>query len=106
MDDRELDALLHQALAPPSGAADPGFVAGVDRAVAEVERFRRWKAGLRRRLVSEGLTISALGGSLAFIVRAPPVGEALVAAPGLLWSAGLSLVLLWVMVRGRSGLLA
>lgn len=106
MDDTRLDSLLGEMLAPPSGPPDLAFVARVDRAVAEAERFRRWQAAFRRQLVTEALTLFALAGSLAFLLRVPAVGEALAAAPGLFWPAMLSLLLLWGLIRGRPRLLA
>lgn len=106
MDDSELDSLLRAALAPPEGPADRAFVVRVDRAVAEAERYRRWRAGLRRQLVTEALALGAVGGSLAFIAQVPEVREALDRAPGLAWSALLAMFLIWMLVRGRGGALA
>jgi hypothetical protein len=106
MDDPRLDALLGEMLAPPSGLPDLAFVARVDRAVTEAERYRRWQAAFRRQLVTEALTLAALAGSLAFLARAPAVAEALAAAPGLFWPALVSLLLLWALIRGRPRLLA
>jgi hypothetical protein len=106
MDDTELDVLLSEALAPPAGPADRGFVAKVDRAVAEADRYRKWRAGLRRQLASEALALAAVGGSLVSVAQVAEVREALSAAPGLAWPALLSLLLFWMLVRGRGDALA
>ncbi|HEY0414593.1 MAG TPA: hypothetical protein VGD66_15780 [Allosphingosinicella sp.] len=106
MDDADFDALLREALAPPGRPADRGFVLGVERAVAEAERYRRWRSALVRQFVTEGLAVGAIAGSLAFIAQVPEVRGALDQAPGLMWSALLSLFLFWLLVRGRGGAFA
>ena len=106
MDDAELDLLLREALAPPERPADRGFVMQVDWVVAEAERFRRWRAGLVRQLVTEALALAAVAGSLVFVSQVPQVSDALAAMPGLVWPAVLALFLVWLLVRGRSGALA
>jgi hypothetical protein len=100
--DRALDALLAGALAPAERSPDRRFVARVDRAIAEVERYRSARARLLRRLASEALAIGALAASLAVLARAPAVRQALVEAPSLAWPLLLSVLVLWVIVsRGR-----
>ena len=106
MDDAELDTLLQAALAPPDRPADRGFVVRIDRAVAEAERYRRWRSRLRRQLATEGLALGAVAASLAFVAQAPEVGALLDRAPDLAWPALLGLLLLWMLMRGRSDLLA
>ena len=106
MDDRQLDSLLSAALAPPEGPADRDFVVWVDRAIAESERYRRWRAALRRQLVTEALALGAVAGSLALIAQVPEVGTALARAPGLIWPVLLAILLFWTLVRGRSGAFA
>jgi hypothetical protein len=107
MDDAQLDAMLGRALAPPERPVDTAFVARVEREVAEFERYRRWRAALRRRLVSEGLAAAALAGSLVFLAQVPELRAILVQAPGLGWPAVLGLLLFWVLiVRGRPARLA
>lgn len=106
MDDAELDALLQAALTPPERPADRHFVVRVDRAVAEAERYRLWRARLRRQLATEGLALGAVAASLAFVAQVPEVGALLDRAPGLAWPALLALLLFWMLVRGRSNLLA
>lgn len=106
MDDPALDRLLREALAPPERAADRGFVVRVERAVAEAERYRRWRAALVRQLAGEALALAAVAGSLIFIAQAPAVRDALDKAPGLGWSALLALFLFWMLVRGRGGVRA
>jgi hypothetical protein len=99
--DPEFDALLHTALAPPERPIDAGFVARVDRAVAEGERYRRRRASLLRQLGSEALAVAALGASLVYVAQAPAVQSALATTPELVWPALLSLLLLWILMRGR-----
>jgi len=106
MDDSELDLILREALAPPERPADRPFVVRVDRAVAEAERYRRWRAGLVRQLITEALALAAVAGSLVFISQVSEVSEALAATPGLIWPALVALFLFWRLVRGRGGALA
>ena len=106
IDDRGLDVLLSEALAPPAGPADRGFVLRVERAVAEAERYRRRRAALFRQLASEALALGAVTASLAFISQAPQVREALERAPELGWVALPAMFLFWMLVRGRGGALA
>jgi hypothetical protein len=96
--DAGFDAMLAEALAPPDRAADRAFVALVDGAVAESERYRRQRAGLRRQLGGEMLALAALAGSIAVIARIPDVRAALAEAPNLAWPALLSLLIFWVAV--------
>ena len=105
-EDPELDSLLRSALAPPEGPADRGFVIRVDRAVAEAERYRRWRARLWRQLASEAAALGAVGASLAFVAQVPSVGTILRSAPGLVWPALLVLLLFWMLLRGRVDLAA
>lgn len=105
-DDPELDRLLGEALAPPEGPADRGFVLRVERAVAEAERYRRWRARLWRQLATEAFALLAVGASLASVAQVGEVREALDKTPGLAWSALLAMLLVWMLVRGRGGALA
>ncbi|HEU0099259.1 MAG TPA: hypothetical protein VFQ67_10840 [Allosphingosinicella sp.] len=100
-DDPELDRLLGAALAPPERPADRGFVLRVERGVAEADRYRRWRSGLVRQLVSEALAVGAGAASLGFIAQVPAVREVLDTAPGLAWTGLVALLLLWMLVRGR-----
>lgn len=105
--DPALDALLADALALKQRAPDPGFVARVDAAVAESERYRRWRRTLWSRFMSEMLAVGAIAGSVAVLSRAPGVRDVLSDAPDLLWPALLGLLLIWtLLMRGRSGLFA
>ena len=106
MDDNELDILLGEALAPPEGPADRGFVLRVERSVAEEERFRKWRSALLRQLATEALALAALGASFALIARVPMVEAVLTDEPGLIWAALLLLLLVWALVRGRGNVLA
>lgn len=105
-DDLRLDLLLREALAPPEGPADRGFVLRVERAVIEEERFRRSRAALLGQLAGEALAVGAVAASLAFIAQAPQVREMLAAAPELGWLALPAMLLVWLLVRGRGGALA
>ncbi|HEX2763036.1 MAG TPA: hypothetical protein VHM92_04200 [Allosphingosinicella sp.] len=102
----ELDALLQEALAPPDRPADRGFVARLDRVVAEAERYRAARALLLRQLASEGLAAGAIAGSLFMLAQIPGLRAAIGAAPGLGWTALLALFLFWLLIRGRSAALA
>jgi hypothetical protein len=104
-DDPELDILLSEALAPPEGPADRGFVLRVERAVAEAERYRRRRAALLRQLASEALALGAVAASLAFVAQAPQVRHALERAPELGWVALPAVLLFWMLVRERGGAL-
>jgi hypothetical protein len=106
MDDAALDRLLREALAPPERASDRAFVVRVERAVAEAERYRRWRAALLRQLGGEAMALAAVAGSLLVIAQAPAVRDALDSAPGLAWSALLALLLFWMLLRGRGGVRA
>ena len=96
--DSEFDELLRSALAPLEGPADGAFVARVDRAVVESERYRRWRRNLWRQLGGESLALAALAASLAVIARIPDVRDALAHTPVLAWPALLSLLVLWLFV--------
>lgn len=96
--ERAMDELIAGQLALVERSPDESFVAKVDHAVLEWQRYRRWRASLWRQLVSEGLSIATLGGSLAVITQAPTVRLALVEMPMTIWPALISLLLLWVIV--------
>ena len=96
--DDGLDAMLAEALTPPKREKDAGFIARVDRAVVERERYLRKRSALRRQLGGEMLALAALGGSIALIARIPDVRIAMAEAPVPAWSALLSLLLFWLVV--------
>jgi hypothetical protein len=107
MNEAEFDALLAETLAPPQRPVDAAFVARVDRAVLESERYRRWRANLWRQLAGELLALGALAASLVAIGQVPDVRTALAEAPTAAWPALLSLIMLWLLVtRQRPGALA
>jgi nucleoside phosphorylase len=106
MDDEDLDNLLSEALAPPEGPADRGFVLRVERSVAEEERYRKWRSAFLRQLASEAAALAAVGGSFAMLSRVPAVAVLLSDSPGLIWAALLLLLLVWGLVRGRGGVTA
>lgn len=103
--DQAFDALLAQELAVPERAPDRAFVARVDRAVAEAQRYRRWRTRLVRDLIGEGLTFAAMAGSFAMLSRAPGLSDALPDAPGMIWPLAFALLLVWMASRrGAAGL--
>jgi hypothetical protein len=105
-DDAALDLRLREALAPPEGPADRVFVVRVERAVAEAERFRRSWAALLGQLASELLAVGAVAASLTFIAQAPQVRGILAQTPELGWLALPAMILVWLLVRRRGGVLA
>jgi hypothetical protein len=96
--DAAFDAMLAEALAPPRRDQDLAFMAKVDRAIVERQRYLRQRAALRRQLGGEMLALAALGGSVFLLSRIPDVSAALAEAPTLAWPALLSLVLFWLAV--------
>jgi hypothetical protein len=105
MTEAELDALLRDGLAPPAGPPDRAFVAKVDRAIAEAEHRRFWRARILTQMATEGAALAAVAGSLAFITRAPALKAVLAQAPGLAWAVLLSLLLFWLLIRGPGDIL-
>jgi hypothetical protein len=103
MNDEELDILLGEALAPPEGRADRGFVLRVERSVAEEQRYRKWRSALLGQLATEAMALAAVAASFAMLARVPAVAGLLSDAPGLIWAALLLLLLVWGLVRGRGG---
>ena len=61
----EFDALLAEALAPPSRAPDLNFMTRVDLAVDEEQRYRRWRRLALDRVASEALMLIGLTGAAA-----------------------------------------
>ena len=106
MNDAEFENLLREGLAPPERRADRAFTLKVERAVAEADLYRAWRAGLRRQFVSEALAMGAIGASLVTLSRIPELRQAIDQAPGLIWPVLLGLFSIWLLVRGRSRLLA
>jgi hypothetical protein len=106
MNEADFESLLHERLAPPERRADRAFTLKVERAVAEADIYRSWRAALLRQFVSEGLAMAAIAASLATLSRIPRVREAMDQAPALIWPVLLALFLLWLLVRGRGRLLA
>ena len=106
MTDDEFEDLLHRGLAPPAGPADPQFVARVGRAVAETERYRRWRRAILGQLGSEALALVAVAGSLGVVAQAPPVRALLAEVPALAWAMLLALAFFWLLLRSRSDAVA
>ncbi len=98
--DEILDRLLADALAPADRAADPAFVARVDRAIVADEIYRRQRGALWRRLGGEMLAIGAVGASLAVISRVPDLRDVQAGLSGVALAAlaALPLLLLWILV--------
>jgi len=71
IEDYGLDAMLQSALAPPKRDSDDAFVARVKLAVAEDERFRRWRAAAIRRQAGEAMALFGIAGAAVTIVSAP-----------------------------------
>ena len=106
MNEAQFEALLHEGLAPPERSADRAFTRKVERAAAEADLYRSWRRALLRQFVSEGLAMAAIGASLATLSHIPGVRSAIDQAPGLIWPVLLLVFLLWLLLRGRSRLLA
>ena len=75
------DVLLSQALAPPARAADQAFLARAQAAIAEAERFRRWRRRALRRVGSEALLLTGLAGAGLTLAQVPAIGEVLSGVP-------------------------
>ena len=106
MNEADFERLLHERLAPPERHADRAFTRKVERAVAEADLYRGWRAALLRQFVSEALAMGAIGASLVTLSRIPGVRDALGQAPGLIWPILLAVFLFWLLMRGRNRLLA
>jgi hypothetical protein len=101
--DESFDALLSDILAPPSGAADSAFAVRAQAAVAEAERFRRWRRRALRQVASEARMLAGLAGAAITIVQVPLIGEMLsgvpLAAPALIGA----LLLTWLALGQTRG---
>jgi hypothetical protein len=106
MNESELDKLLRDGLAPPAGPPDSAFVARVNMAVTRADQDGFWRARVVPQLVTEGVALAAVVGSLALITRIPEAGAALAQTPGLAWPVLLSLLVFWVLIRGHRDILA
>ena len=103
MVDSEFDALLNEALAPPARTPDRLFTARVQAAVAETERFRRWRRRALHRIGSEAMILGALAGAAVTLAQGP-LPRALLAQVPLAAPAALgALLLLWFALAGRKG---
>lgn len=97
--DRRLDELF-EALAPVERAADSAFVSRVELRIAELERYRLWRARKVRRLATDALATAAIGAAVAFISLAPSAAAGLGTEPGLTSAGLLAMLLCWL---GASG---
>ena len=99
-----LDALLGNALGPPTRRADRLFVARVQAAVAEAERFRRWRRRALRQVGSEALTLVGLAGAAFTLARIPVAQQLLAGVPFATPTLGALLLLGWLaLAMPRSG---
>lgn len=94
--DDPFDALLGEALAPPARSADGLFVARVQAAVAEAERFRRWRRRALRQVGSEALVLFGLAGAAFTLARIPLAQQLLAGAPFAAPALGGLLVIGWL----------
>lgn len=103
MTDDDFDSLLGSVLAPPQRAPDHAFVARIDAAVAEAERFRAWRRRALRRAGSEALVLLALAGAAATLARAPGLAETLAAAPFAVPAAVGAVFVAWLALSPQRG---
>lgn len=105
--ERRLEDLLASALAPPQRPPDAAFVARVEANIAELERYRLWRAKMARRFTTQLFATGAVGGALALISQAPETAMAVSQQPTFI-SAGVAVMLLcWLGLTGlRPKLLA
>ena len=102
--DDPFDALLGNALAPRARPADGLFVARVQAAVAEAERFRRWRRRALRQVGSEALILFGLAGAAFTLARIPIAQQLLAEAPFAAPALGGLLLLGWLaLALPRSG---
>ena len=95
--DAAFEALLADTLAPPAATPDRAFVARVDRALAEAERYREARRRLWRGLSRDGAAVASLAASFAILIRIPQIGAMTTQAPTLAAVALGWLLLLWIM---------
>lgn len=105
-DPNRLMGELFDALAPVERPVDPAFVSRVELRIAEIERYRLWRARRVRRLAKDGLGTAAIAAAAAFVSLVPSEPVQLGSEPSLV-SAGLLVMLLcWLGVSsGKPGLL-
>ena len=96
MTDDPFDALLSDALAPPVRLPDQTFVARAHTAIAEAERFRRWRRRALRQIASEALVLTGLAGAAITLAEIPAVGEVLGGAPLAIPAATGLLLIAWL----------
>ncbi len=102
--DDPFDALLGNALAPPVRPADGMFVARVQAAIAEAERFRRWRRRALRKVGSEALILLGLAGAAFTLARIPVAQQLLDSVPLAAPALGGLLLLGWLaLALPRSG---
>ncbi|HEY0116849.1 MAG TPA: hypothetical protein VGB54_14135 [Allosphingosinicella sp.] len=102
-DDNQLDELLWRGLKLDYRAPDSGFVARVDRAILERERYRRLKSAMSRRLVSDLVGLAAVLASVVVLSFAPGLRDALANMELWPWAGLLSLLVLWLATRRPAG---
>lgn len=103
IDDRKFDALLGEALAPDARAPDRLFVARIQSAVAETERFRRWRRRALHQLGSEALILGAIAGAALTLAHAPLWQIVFAQVPFAAPAAIGAMILLWLALAPRRG---
>ena len=96
MTDDPFNALLSDALTPPVRLPDRTFVARAQAAIAEAERFRRWRRRALRQIGSEALALTGLAGAAITLAQIPAIGEVLSGAPLAVPAAAGILLLAWL----------
>lgn len=97
--DRRLEALFG-ALATEERDVDSAFVSRVETRIAELERYRLWRARMVRRLATDAAATAAIGAAVAFVSLAPSAAAELGAEPSLTSAGLLAMLLCWI---GASG---
>lgn len=87
---------LFGALAPVDRPVDAEFVNRVELQVAELERWRLWRARAVRRWITDVLATAAIAAAAAFISLAPSAAAQIGARPELLSVGLLAMLLCWV----------
>ena len=101
--DDPFDTLLAEALAPPPGPADRLFVARAQAAIAEAERFRRWRRRALSQLGSEALVLFGLAGAALTLAQIPMAREVLTSVPFAAPSAASAVLLAWLLLARQRG---
>ena len=101
--DDPFDALLAGTLAPPARSADGLFVARAQAAIAEAERFRRWRRRAMRQVGSEALMLCGLAGAALTLAQVPLARDVLAGVPLAAPSLVGALLLAWLALGRQPG---